>query len=314
MGKVGQNRGDKLNIVQRCALEVVWALCWLIGALPHAILYYILAPLIKFVIYDTLRYRRGVVDENLKATFPEKSAQELSQISSDFYTTLSEVFVSTIAMSHHDSHKGVIEYVEEEGTSVEQLRGVTWIALTSHFGLWEYYSAWSHMSGQHLIAVYHPLKNKIFDELFKRLREYKKLTPMPAFEMARFIARNGTKYRGESYLLGLIADQNPRHLPDSTWFSFLGRDTIFFEGGEKIARRLGVPVYFPYQSRIARGRYQYRMKLIWDGVESVEPTEITRRYIKLLEEAILDDPSLWLWSHRRWKAKRELQTDIMKRE
>jgi KDO2-lipid IV(A) lauroyltransferase len=28
---------------------------------------------------------------------------------------------------------------------------------------------------------------------------------------------------------------------------------------------------------------------------------ITKKYVELLEKQIVDDPSQWLWSHRRWK-------------
>ncbi|MFR9555685.1 MAG: lauroyl acyltransferase, partial [Rikenellaceae bacterium] len=77
--------------------------------------------------------------------------------------------------------------------------------------------------------------------------------------------------------------------------------TIFFAGGEKIALNLNLPVYFIYQTRVGRGRYEFGYELIHDGVESVEPYEITRRYVEKLEAVIRANPHLWLWSHRRWK-------------
>ena len=39
----------------------------------------------------------------------------------------------------------------------------------------------------------------------------------------------------------------------------------------------------------------------------VEPIEI---YANLLEKNIEDHPELWLWSHRRWKRKRNTEINL----
>ena len=41
------------------------------------------------------------------------------------------------------------------------------------------------------------------------------------------------------------------------------------------------------------------------GEEEVAELEITERYIRVLEREICAAPHLWLWSHRRWKHKKE---------
>lgn len=92
--------------------------------------------------------------------------------------------------------------------------------------------------------------------------------------------------------------------PDSRWFRFLNQDTIFFDGGEKLALRCGLPVYFVRMERLRRGRYRMSFELIYDGEEQVAPYEITERYVRRLESMIRERPELWIWSHRRWKRKR----------
>lgn len=303
----------KLNLLERCAVEIIWAVCWFITLLPHFVLYYILAPTIKVVLYHIIRYRRKVVTENLRASFPERSVEERDAISSRFYTILAEIIVSIIAMTHRRSIESVFSTMATDPKTAvlaePELHTNSWVALTAHYGLWEYLVVWSRLSNQRLLAVYHPLQNRIFDELFKRFRAQKMVETMPSSETIRFVIRNGATYKGESYVLGLIADQNPPRLLENNWYSFLNQDTIFFEGGEKIAMRVGLPVYFAYQHRHARGKYDFRMRQIWDGVESVEPTEITRRYVEELQAEIRRCPEMWLWSHKRWKAKRDPQTE-----
>ena len=56
--------------------------------------------------------------------------------------------------------------------------------------------------------------------------------------------------------------------------------------------------------RLRRGRYRMSFELIYDGTEEVAPNEITGRYVRKLEAMIREHPELWMWSHRRWKAKR----------
>ena len=124
-------------------------------------------------------------------------------------------------------------------------------------------------------------------------------------ESLRFYLRNRAGgIGGRNLVMGLIADQNPPRRPDSRWFRFLNQDTIFFDGGEKLALRCQLPVYFVKMERLRRGRYEMSFELIYDGKEEVAEYEITQRYVRMLEAEIRRRPELWMWSHRRWKHKR----------
>src|SRR5688572_13188235 len=63
--------------------------------LPSGILYG-LAEIIAFVLEHIVRYRKKVVMENLKRSFPEKTAGELKKISSQSYRHLAYRVVETI--------------------------------------------------------------------------------------------------------------------------------------------------------------------------------------------------------------------------
>lgn len=45
-------------------------------------------------------------------------------------------------------------------------------------------------------------------------------------------------------------------------------------------------------------------KLITDRARETADNEITEKYSRLMEESILRNPAFWLWTHRRWKHKR----------
>lgn len=262
-----------------------------------------MADIIYFLIYRCLRYRVKVVDKNLQNSFPEKSEQERKEIRKQFYHYLAEVAVSTLSLAGGNPQKTILD--NAENAPINDLRakteGQSWVALTAHYGLWEYLIFWALFADQSLVAVYHPLENKLFDELFRRLRSHKNVVTVRLKDTVRFCFEHQDGVNGLNYVVGLIADQNPPRRPNSKWFNFLNQESIFFDGGEKIALKFNLPVYFIYQKRLGRGRYQFEYQMIHDGVESVEPYEITRRYVNMLEKLIEETPHLWLWSHRRWK-------------
>ncbi len=297
---------SNLNFFKRVGLEALWLLCRAISITPHWFRYYLLSDLIFFILYRCLRYRVAVVDKNLRNSFLDLSESERGVIRKEFYHYLSEVFVSTISLAGGNPAATVIRKDESGdygaiGRFKEEIAGRPWVALTAHYGLWEYFMFWSQFTGHSMVAVYHPLENEVFEELFKRLRNYKTIYPVAAKDTVRFCLEHKDGIDGRNLLVGLIADQNPPRRSNSVWFKFLNQDSIFFDGGEKIALKFKLPVYFVYQRRLKRGLYEYDYELIHDGVEEIAPDEITRRYVEKLERVICENPAIWLWSHRRWK-------------
>ena len=63
-------------------------------------------------------------------------------------------------------------------------------------------------------------------------------------------------------------------------------------------------VYFDVQ-RKKRGYYQAQLHLITDTPNQCSENQIIDEYIRLLENSIVQHPDNWLWSHRRWKYKKE---------
>lgn len=300
-------RHEELNVAQRIGLELLWTGARLFAVLPYWFKYYVVENFIFFLLYYCLGYRKRVVETNLRNSFPEKSAAELKRIRRDFYRTLAEIFVDTVNMAHMSEQKArtvlTVKNLEEHTRAVH---GRDWIALSAHFGCWEYSSYWGlYEPSQLLVAVYHPLRSPVMEHLYRRLRNSACATAVAMRDSLRFYLRNRAEgIGGKNLVMGLIADQNPPLRPDSHWFRFLNQDTIFFDGGEKLALRCRLPVFFVRMERLRRGRYCMSFERIYDGQEPVAPNEITERYVRKLEAMIRERPELWIWSHRRWKRKR----------
>ena len=300
------SKSNKLTLWQRFSAYMIWIICRIIAFAPRWVKYNIYAKFVYLLIYRCIRYRVKIVNRNLRFSFPDKSEKEIAKIRDKFYVILSEMMISTISLSGYKPEKQVL-HQPQQTDSIERLKaetkGKSWVALTAHYGLWEYFMFWTKYSDQHLVAVYHKLENPTFEALFKNLRNVDNVTVVPINETVRYCLEHKDGVNGQNYVIGLIADQNPPRRPNSAWYKFLNQDTIFFDGGEKIARKLSLPVYFVYQRRIKPGIYEFDYEPIHNGIDEIESGEITRKYVELLEQKILEAPHMWLWTHRRWKHK-----------
>ena len=298
-----ENDRVNLNFWQRVGLEVLWALFVFISILPYFVQYYIIQEIIYFIVYHCIRYRRKLVTKNLRKSFPEKSDAEIKSIRRKFYRNLAEVIVDTVIMARMSKEECMRRVHFVNNDEVIELAGDrNFIAMTSHYGCWEYFGFWGMSLPNHIVvAVYHKIHSEIFNELYKRLRDKDSELPVASYDSLRFFIRNQKGYQGKRLAFGLISDQNPPRLPDSHWYRFLNQDTIFFEGGEQLATKFGVPIFYVSPRKLRRGYYETHMTMIYDGVEEVAPHEITERYVRLLEEDIKACPEMWIWSHRRWK-------------
>lgn len=306
MGEKPQNN-DTLRWYQQLTLELLWALCSTIGYMPRWFRHGILQRFI-YILLRMIRYRYGVMRSNISLSFPEKSPQEVKQIIRGSYNTLAEVIIDTICLAGA-KRRGDLNHVTWVNADEHRARtkGRDWIAMASHFGCWEYFPLWSLTdSDTHFMGVYHPLKNAVFEHLYRRLRNfapnYHQVTMQ---DTVRHYIKNRSADRGIA--LGLISDQTPNLRADTEWFDFFGRKTAFIDGSEKLAMRFHIPIYFVHVERVKAGHIAVRFDEIYDGVEEVEPNEITRRYVVALESMIREHPELWLWSHKRWKHTPEKQ-------
>ena len=263
-----------------------------------------LATFIYVVLRFAVRYRRKLILAQLSKAFPEKSEKECCLICNEFYRHMAEVIICTMSMAGitDEQRRAAIKFNISDAVR-EAVKDRHFVILASHCGFWEYAQfVGMDMPGYCEIGAYHPLSNKSWDNLFLHLRTFEDVIPVPSQRYLRyFIEHKDTGVNGKPMMLGLASDQNAAPKGEVHWFNFLNRPTIFFEGGEQLATKFGLPVVYFSMRRIGAGRYECDVPLIYDGTESVEKHEITERYVRLLEQDIQRDPARWMWSHRRWK-------------
>ncbi|MBQ8493841.1 MAG: lysophospholipid acyltransferase family protein [Alistipes sp.] len=305
---MAEHREDSaLRWYHKIGLELLWAWCRVVYYAPRWFRFYVVSPFF-YAVLSLVRYRRGVILNNIRNSFPEYSAAECRRLMRRYYKMLAEVIVCTMSLAGAKPERdGDIMIWEDAEKHIERMRGRDWVAMAAHFGCWEYFLLWCWRDTEsRFLGVYHPLRSTIFEHFYRRLRALApNIVQTPMKETLRLYLRNRAEGRG--VVLGLISDQSPILRADLGWYKFLNQDTVFVEGGEKFASRFHIPLYFVHVRRIAAGRYAARFEELYDGVEEFAPGELTRRYARALESMIREAPELWMWSHKRWKHTPEKQ-------
>ncbi|MBQ5395752.1 MAG: hypothetical protein IIU59_02605, partial [Alistipes sp.] len=93
------NQENNLSFVQRLSLEALWIVCRGFALLPHCIRHYIFGTMCHLILCYVIRYRRKVIMDNLRRSFPDKSEKELCKICRGTYRNLSEQIINTISQA-----------------------------------------------------------------------------------------------------------------------------------------------------------------------------------------------------------------------
>ena len=275
----------------------------IIGIIPFFLLYG-LSDFTRVMLYYVFGYRKKVVVENLTKSFPDKSTKEITKLTRKFYKNLSDVLIEGIkAFSMNkkqvrNRHKVMNAEIADKYLD----KGQSIIALPSHYTNWE----WGTMSGglffkNKNIALYKPLNNKWVDRFVRWSRSKYGTELASIYKTIETFEKN----KDHNSIFILAADQSPSKSNRAVWVDFLGRETAFLYGPEKYAKKYDLPVLFVDIQRVKRGHYELTFSVITDHPGDMPDGEITRLYAQKLEEVILNKPENWLWSHRRWKLKKE---------
>jgi KDO2-lipid IV(A) lauroyltransferase len=273
--------------------------------LPFWLLYGF-SNILFFIVFYIIGYRKKVVIQNLKNSFPKKTSTEINLICKEFYKHLCDVVFETLKLytiSEKNFKKRCI-YNQEAIKLLNNYfnKNQSIVGVMGHMGNWEW-GAMSHQVyfKQLITGVYHPLSNKNFDLFMLKLRGKfgGNIVSMTSLYKELISLNN----KNTPTTVGLIADQTPP--PESAyWINFLNQETPVFVGPEKIAKKFNYPVIYFSVTKLKRGYYELNIKPISENPKELADGEISKLHTQALEENIQKQPAYWLWSHRRWKHKK----------
>ncbi len=287
----------------KAAYWVFIALSAFLNILPQK-LRYTFSDLTAFLLKYVLRYRKQVVRNNLKKSFPNKPIKEIKRIENSFYHNLADLFVESLQLLTIKGDKLLSQFKIENKELIDSTlaSGKSVFVAIGHSGNWEWFAVClSLLFPGKAGSLYKAQRNKMFDSMIYRMRT--RLGNLQMLE-SKSAYRLLVSQRNSTNIVLIPGDQTPGGNPTDHWTIFMNQETPFFNGLEKMAISLGFEVFFADLQRLGRGFYLARIEELATDVREMQPGVITEAYARRLEQALLSRPDNWLWSHRRWKHKR----------
>ena len=274
----------------------------LLSCLPFGVLY-ILSDFLYYVVYYVIRYRRKVVRKNLTESFPEKSEQEILCIEKEFYHSFVDIILESckLASISKDEMKRRMTFKNVDYVNTVLRNGKSIALYLGHYANWEWCSSIPLHLDKNVIGaqIYHKLSNKNMDRLMLDIRERMGAVCVDMHKTARYVTEISAEKKIS--MIGFIADQSPRKKDSRYFLHFLNHNTPVLTGTEKIVKHYGLEAFFLSVKRIKRGYYEAEFIQLHDNPKSLPDFKLTDIYYQMLEKCIIENPELYLWTHKRFR-------------
>jgi len=289
-----------MNIISYYFLLVISRIACLI---PFSVLY-LFSDAVYFILFYVIRYRRDVVLVNLSKSFPEKMDDELKFIEHRFYRYFCDSFFENLTLPYISKKRLNKRFIYKNPDVFDSYfqNNKSIILVAAHYGNWEMSLNMQLFLKHKVFAAYKEQNNKGFDRFFIKTRGRIGLEPVLMNNIAKRLVKN--IQNGIPTVAYMLGDQRPDMFNVRYWTTFLNQETPVLLGSEKISRKFNLPVFFLDIIKTGRGKYEATFQLLEDQPMQTKEFEITEKSTHYLENMIKRDPTIWLWSHRRWKHRR----------
>lgn len=281
-------------------MEFLFKILLLISRLPLKILYGF-SDIIFFLNYYLVGYRKKIVTDNIRNSFPQKSDSEIRQISRKFFRNFSDYIVET-ARSFSISSKELrvrVQHLNQDLFHDAKAEGKNIILLAGHVFNWEWFNALATIIPQeNSHPVYRKVQNSFWENQIKKIRNSFGNEALEANEVMRHILRNPND--GNSVYM-FVADQTPHVSFVDAGLMFLNQETPVFTGYDRLATKMDLVFIYCEMKKVKRGYYQINYYRIFPDAEKFAENEVVVKFHHLLENTINKRPDNYLWSHRKWK-------------
>jgi KDO2-lipid IV(A) lauroyltransferase len=256
-----------------------------------------------YVILSVLRlipYRRKVIFENVKNSFPNNTVQENNKIVKQFYKYFSRLLAESIYNLNISKSNLLKRIVVNNPEVMDDLysKNRNVILVSAHYNNWEFLiTAQNFLFKHQAIGIGMPMTSKFWDRKINSQRE--------RFGMKVVHAKNYKdklkEFSKTPTATLVLGDQNPSKPYNSFWTMFLDQNTPFTFGAEIMANQTDSAIVYVNIKHIKRGYYELELDLITETPRIEKYGMITEKYVSILQNNIYENPEFWLWSHKRWK-------------
>ena len=242
--------------------SIGFALLKLVSFLPLKILY-LFASAITFIIYRIIGYRKKIILENLKNSFPEWTDEKLQEALKSFYTYFATMVVESVKMFSMklETLEKHIKFKNPEILNEYYKQGKSVLVISAHYGNWEWLLGLRNEIPHHGIAVYKPLNDKYFNTLMTNARSSLNTSLVSMREIPKVLM--GLKRDGIPSLSVYITDQSPVWEEIQYWTNFMNQLTPVYLGPEKLARKLDMAVIYFRMKVLSKGKYEVEIRVLF---------------------------------------------------
>lgn len=274
---------------------------WFVGLVPLDRARKIGGAVARFI-GKRLGFRWSIARENVRHAFPDRPDSWHEEMAAASFASVGITLFELLRFDRltPEDFSRLVTLEDDDVLRAACASGKGVILLTAHYGSWEIIPhAVTVLLGVSTTVLVRGLANPHIDRAVDRLRRTFGAVTVPSTVAVRELYR--TLQRGG--MVFMAADQSAAQ--ESTRVRFFGRMTPAFEGPAVLALRTGALIVFTVARRLPDGRYQMHFDPI--PVHDLDPDDpaaaqrLTERYMVTTERAIREEPSQWMWMHRRWK-------------
>lgn len=279
-----------------------------LSRLPLPVLYSF-SSVLYWIMYRLFGYRRKVVYQNLKNSFPEKKEREIAAIAHRFYRHFFDLIVETVrnlsAPYSEISRRFVVTNPEVLQPYYAEGRQV--MLLTGHYNNWEVLVlGLPRQVRYHVVGIYKALQNKFMEE--------KMLAHRGRYGMELVYTKISTQWmedhRNDPIGYYFMGDQSPTFSKHVYWTHFLHQETAVFTGAEWLCKKYNMALFYGHIEKVKRGHYTFTLDLLHEQPRETAPNYLTELHTRRLEQEITKEPAYWLWTHKRWKRRRKAEEPL----
>jgi KDO2-lipid IV(A) lauroyltransferase len=265
-----------------------------------------IAKILGHLSYYLLNNQRKIAISNLRMAYrSEKGEEEIQRIAKGVFVNIAMNLIEFFRIERLGPHN-IDNYVKAEGLynlDLVQKEGRGGIYITGHIGNWELQAVYLALKGYPVNVI---ARRIYVDSLNKMLVNIRKSKGVNVLYRDRDQKEMLRRLRNNEFV-GILPDQEVRRL-QGIFVDFFGRPCYTPIGPIILALHADSPIIM---GRILRKGNYHLLKV--DPPVYIERTgskgDIIKRYTylytKRLEDFIREDPSQWVWMHRRWRTSPE---------
>lgn len=253
--------------------------------------------------FHVIRYRRGVIEENLAQAFPELGPSEQSRLGRAACVHLLKTLAEVFRIPRYRK-KGLGKVVRIEGLEhfhAAKAKGRGVFVLSGHLGSFELCVAAVAEAAAPVSLVVKPFPPAV-DRFLASIRKGSGLELIYADGAVRPILRA----LNENETVVFVLDQNATR-STGVFVDFFNKPASTMTALAVIAERTGAAVIAAVPYRDEHGHHvleihpEIPLESKHNRLETVQ--WMTQKYTHFLEQAICRHPDQWFWTHKRWRTR-----------